>query len=89
MKMILLVLVALALSGCASYTAEEVHHTISFPGVSDSIHALGIKKTVDSKGRVVRKADTLTHETSILGFSRSATYKGAEVKVEKKKEDDQ
>lgn len=71
---------AFVLSGCVGpgvrYNAEEFHRTISAPGFSDEIHATGISKQGN-----VRKADTLTHSTSLLGFSRAATYKGAELEV--------
>lgn len=81
-RILLLALASLALSGCAitGYKAEEVHRTINFPGFSDEVHALNIKKTTAADGTVTRKAETLTHTTSVLGVSRSATYKGAEIK---------
>lgn len=72
------------LTGCTNaprYTAEEVHQTISAPGFSSEIHAMGIEKETLRDGRVVRKADSLTHTTTILGFSRSAVYKGAELET--------
>ncbi len=85
---VLLMLVpVLGLTGCAinGYKADEVHRTISFPGFSDEVHALGIKKTTAGDGTETRKAETLTHTTSIAGFSRSATYKGAEIKTKEEK----
>lgn len=74
----LLVLLLLSLAGCKSieYSATEVHRTITFPGFSDEIHATGVQKEGN-----IRRADTLTHSTSILGFSRTSTYKGAELEV--------
>lgn len=75
------VLAASLLSGCVGgmqyrYNAEEVHRTISWPGFNDEIHATGISKEGN-----VRKAATLTHSTSLLGFARTATYKGAELEI--------
>jgi hypothetical protein len=70
--------------GCSSvprYAAEEVHQTIAAPGFSSEIHATGIEKTTLDDGSVVRKADSLTHTTTILGFSRTANYKGAELET--------
>jgi len=72
------------LTGCTSlprYAAEEVHQTIAAPGFSSEIHATGIEKTTLDDGSVVRKADSLTHTTTILGFSRTANYKGAELET--------
>jgi hypothetical protein len=74
----------LGFTGCSlvpQYRSDEVHRTISFPGFSDEVHALGIKKDTAEDGTVIRKAETLTHTTSIAGFSRSATYKGAELET--------
>lgn len=86
-RITLLIAAALALAGCQNitgYKAEEVHHTVSFPLVfSDSIHAVGIKQETAPDGTITRKADTLTHETVIGGFTRTATYKGAEIAVKK------
>lgn len=70
--------------GCSTiprYAAEEVHQTIAAPGFSSEIHATGIEKTTLDDGSVVRKADSLTHTTTILGFSRTANYKGAELET--------
>jgi hypothetical protein len=75
---------AIALVGCSTaprYAAEEVHQTIAAPGFSSEIHATGIEKTTLDDGSVVRKADSLTHTTTILGFSRTANYKGAELET--------
>ena len=75
---------AIALVGCSTaprYAAEEVHQTIAAPGFSSEIHATGIEKTTHDDGSVVRKADSLTHTTTILGFSRTANYKGAELET--------
>lgn len=76
-------LALLLVTGCSSlpaYQAEEVHQTMALPGYTSEIHATGIKKETQDDGTVVRKADSLTHTTSILGFSRTAVYKGAEIK---------
>jgi hypothetical protein len=75
-------------SGCASitgYEADEVHHKMSVPLLfNDSIKAIGIKKTTNADGSVTRKAETLTHETDIVGvFNRNVTYKGAKIKEAK------
>lgn len=81
---IIITLSAIALVGCSSvprYAAEEVHQTIAAPGFSSEIHATGIEKTTLDDGSVVRKADSLTHTTTILGFSRTANYKGAELET--------
>jgi hypothetical protein len=72
--------------GCANvgaYNASEVHHSVNYPLIfTDSIHAVGIaKETVD--GKVVRKVGTLTHETTIGGFTRTVTYKDAVVESKK------
>ena len=75
---------AIALVGCSTaprYAAEEVHQTIAAPGFSSEIHATGIEKTTLDDGSVVHKADSLTHTTTILGFSRTANYKGAELET--------
>ena len=75
---------AIALVGCSTaprYAAEEVHQTIAAPGFSSEIHATGIEKTTLDDGSVVRKPDSLTHTTTILGFSRTANYKGAELET--------
>lgn len=84
MNKILLILACIALTACQSisgFKAEEVHHTVSFPLIfTDSIHALGIKKTTAADGSVIYKAETLTHETTVGGFTRTATYKGAQIK---------
>lgn len=66
-------------TGCQikGFQADEVHLVFSMPGVTDEIHAVGIKKDTASNGEVTRRADTLTHSLSILGFTRTATYKGA------------
>lgn len=80
----ILAAVALILQGCSTiprYAAEEVHQTIAAPGFSSEIHATGIEKTTLDDGSVVRKADSLTHTTTILGFSRTANYKGAELET--------
>lgn len=72
------------LAGCSTaprYTAEEVHQTVSAPGFSSELHASGIEKRTQEDGTVVRKADSLTHTTTILGFSRTAVYKGAELET--------
>lgn len=86
-RVIIALAALVALSGCQSltgYKAEEVHHTVSFPLVfSDSIHAVGIKKETAPDGTATYKAETLTHETTISGFTRTATYKGAELNVKK------
>ncbi len=61
---------AILLSGCHSnYKADEVHRS------------MGIKKETAADGTVTRKAETLTHTTTIGGFTRSSTYKGAEVET--------
>lgn len=81
---IIITLSALALVGCSTaprYAAEEVHQTVSAPGFSSEIHASGIAKETRQDGTVVRKADSLTHTTTILGFSRTAVYKGAELET--------
>lgn len=77
-RTLVLAVLACALCGCQqiNYRAEEVHRTISFPGFSDEIHATGITKEGD-----IRRADTVTHTTTLLGFSRQATYKGAELEI--------
>lgn len=81
----ILATVALILqSGCSTtprYAAEEVHRTMSAPGFSSEIHAMGIEKETGEDGTVIRKADSLTHTTTILGFSRTAVYKGAELET--------
>lgn len=73
--------------GCASlggYSASEVHQSVSYPLIfTDSIHAVGIAKETDAQGKVVRKVGTLTHETSIAGFTRTVTYKDAVVESKK------
>lgn len=76
---------ALALVGCTSlqFEAAEAHQTVSFPGFSDALHATGISKT-ERAGKVTYKAENLTHETAILGFSRAAVYKGATLKLKAK-----
>jgi hypothetical protein len=81
---IIITLSAITFAGCSSlprYAAEEVHQTIAAPGFSSEIHATGIEKTTLDDGSVVRKADSLTHTTTILGFSRTANYKGAELET--------
>lgn len=84
---LILLLIPLALAGCANlagYKAEEVHHTVTFPLVfTDSIDAVGITKVTAADGTVTRKAETLTHTTVISGFTRTAVYKGAEIKESK------
>lgn len=79
------VLCLFAFTGCAggisAYKAAEVHRTIAGPGFSTEIHAVGIKKETDEDGTVKRKADTLTHSLSVLGFTRTVTYKGAELET--------
>lgn len=86
-RILLIVAAALALAGCqniAGYKAEEVHHSISFPLIfTDAIHAVGIKQETDGAGVTVTRAETLTHETTIGGFTRTATYKGAEISIKK------
>jgi hypothetical protein len=75
---------AITFAGCSAvprYAAEEVHQTIAAPGFSSEIHATGISKATLEDGSVVRKADSLTHTTTILGFSRTANYKGAELET--------
>ncbi len=84
---IIITLSAITFAGCSAvprYAAEEVHQTIAAPGFSSEIHATGIEKTTQDDGSVVRKADSLTHTTTILGFSRTANYKGAELETIKK-----
>lgn len=76
----------LGLAGCANlprYKAGEFHMTTSYPLVfTEQIDATGVRKTTRDDGTVVRKADNLTHSTSIFGFVRTAVYKDAEI-VEK------
>ena len=81
LRFIAAALVAFVLSGCVGgvrfeYEADEVHRTISAPGFSDEIHATGISRQGN-----VRRADTLTHSTTVMGFARTATYKGARLEV--------
>ena len=79
-----IIIASIIATGCSTaprYEAEEVHQTISMPGFSSEIHAIGIEKETLGDGRVVRKADGLTHTTTILGFSRTAVYKGAEIET--------
>lgn len=82
-RIFLLLLAALVLTGCQSlsgYKAAEIHHVMSFPLVfTDSIHASEIKKETQPAGTVIRKAGKLTHETTIAGFTRTATYKDIEL----------
>lgn len=73
------------LTGCASYRASEVHRTIAFPGFSDEFHAVDVSKEVNEEGKTVYKAKTLTHGTTVLGVTRTANYKDAELKVEEDK----
>jgi len=86
-RLLLILASCTLLSGCANlagYKAEEVHHTVTFPLLfTDSIDAVGIKKTTAADGTVTRKAETLTHTTVISGFTRTAVYKGAEIKEAK------
>ena len=84
MRKLIIPLIVFGLAGCSTiprYAAEEVHQTIAAPGFSSEIHATGIEKTTLDDGTVVRKADSLTHTTTILGFSRTANYKGAELET--------
>lgn len=84
MRKLIIPLIVFGLAGCSTiprYAAEEVHQTIAAPGFSSEIHATGIEKTTLDDGSVVRKADSLTHTTTILGFSRTANYKGAELET--------
>lgn len=73
--------------GCAnlgSYNASEVHHSVNYPLIfTDSIHAVGIAKETTADGKVIRKVGTLTHETTIGGFTRTAVYKDATVESKK------
>ena len=71
-------------TGCSSlprYAADEVHHSIAAPGYSQEIHAIGIEKETGENGEVIRKAESLSHTIKILGFSRTAVYKGAVVET--------
>ena len=84
MRKLIIPLIVFGLAGCSTiprYAAEEVHQTIAAPGFSSEIHATGIEKMTLDDGTVVRKADSLTHTTTILGFSRTANYKGAELET--------
>ena len=84
MRKLIIPLIVFGLAGCSTiprYAAEEVHQTIAAPGFSSEIPATGIEKTTLDDGSVVRKADSLTHTTTILGFSRTANYKGAELET--------
>lgn len=75
---------ALTLVGCKTtpkYNADEVHHSVAAPGFSSEIHAMDIRKVTTDDGRVIRTADSVTHTTKILGFSRTAIYKGAELET--------
>lgn len=73
--------------GCANiggYNASEVHHSVNYPLIfTDSIHAVGISKETGPDGKVVRKVETLTHETTVGGFTRTVTYKDAVVESDK------
>jgi hypothetical protein len=85
-KCVLLAFTAIC-GGCAnlgSYNASEVHHSVNYPLLfTDSIHAVGISKETGPDGKVVRKVGTLTHETTIGGFTRTAVYKDATVESKK------
>lgn len=89
MKRILLSALAaacLVLSGCQikAYNAREIHRTMSYPLVfTDTVHAVGISKETGPDGAVKRKAETLTHEITVGGFTRAVTYKDAEIESEK------
>lgn len=78
------------MTGCAlvpQYEADEVHRTMSIPLVfKDGVHATGIQKVTNEDGTVDLKAEVLTHDTTIGGFERNATYKGAKLKVKPKRE---
>lgn len=84
---IIALLAALFLAGCVGitgYKASEVHQTVSFPLLfSDTIDAVGIKKETQPDGTVVRKADTLSHTTTVGGYSRQVVYKDAEIESKK------
>lgn len=80
----ILATVALFLQGCSNaprYEAESVHRTMSVPGFSSKLDAVGITKETMEDGTVIRRAESLTHTTSVLGFSRTAVYKGAELET--------
>lgn len=79
--------IAALCGGCASigaYNASEVHHSVNYPLLfTDSVHAVNISKETGPDGKVLRKVGTLTHETTIGGFTRTVTYKDAVVESEK------
>lgn len=75
-------------SGCAIKTgaAGEIHSTISYPLIfTDQLDATNIKKEAGPNGEEIYKAETLTHTTTVGGFSRNVTYKNVEIQVGKKK----
>ena len=74
---------AFALTGCVNlpeFKAREVHRTMSYPLVfTDQVDAIDITKKTNPDGTVTRTAGTVTHTTTIGGFTRSAVYKDAEI----------
>lgn len=75
---------AAILAGCSNlprYNAEEITHIISGPGFSTDLNATGIAKETLEDGTVIRRAETLTNTVKILGFSRTAVYKNAELET--------
>lgn len=75
---------AVILAGCSTaprYNAEEITHIVSGPGFSTDLNATGIVKDTLDDGTVIRRAETLTNTIKILGFSRTAVYKNAQLET--------
>lgn len=83
----------LSLAGCVNIdaaSASSVRQTMSYPLVfTQTVNAEGIDKQTSPDGKVVRKAKRVTHDLTILGFSRSAQYDDVKLTSKKEKEDEQ